>query len=45
MDQTAGDQKMVMFMAGREGNMRNVQIVAGASGGPTNIHIMKVTGK
>ena len=45
MDQTAGDQKMVMFTAGREGNMRNVQIVAAGGGGPTNIHIMKVTGK
>jgi hypothetical protein len=45
MDQTAADQKMVVFMAGNKGSMRNVQIVAGASGGPTNIHIMKVTGK
>jgi len=45
MNQTAGDQKMVVFMAGRKGDMRNVQIVAGTSGGTTNIHITKVTGK
>jgi len=45
MNQTAGDQKMVMFMAGKKDDMRNVQIVAPSSGGPTNIQITKVTGK
>jgi len=45
MDQTAGDQKMAMFMTGRKNEMRSVQIVAKASGGPTNIHITKVTEK
>ncbi len=45
MDQSIGGQKMAVFMTGKEGNMRNVQIVASASGGPTNIHITKVTEK
>ena len=45
MDQTAGDQKIAMFMTGRKGNMRNVQIIAKTSGGPTNIQITKIVEK
>jgi hypothetical protein len=45
MDQTAGDQKIAMFMTGKKGNMRNVQITAKTSGGPTNIQITKIVEK
>ncbi|HOW53497.1 MAG TPA: hypothetical protein PLR60_02490 [Syntrophorhabdaceae bacterium] len=45
MDQTSSDQKMAMFMTGKKGDMRNIQITAKASGGPTNIHIMKIVEK
>jgi hypothetical protein len=45
MDQTMGDQKMSMFMSGKEGDMRTIQIMANASGGPTNIQITKVLDK
>lgn len=45
MDQTMGDQKMSMFMTGQEGDMRTIQVMANASGGPTNIQITKVVDK
>jgi len=45
MDQTAGDQKMAMFMTGKKGDMRNIQVIAKTSGGPTNIHITKIVEK
>ncbi|HOE17217.1 MAG TPA: hypothetical protein PLX02_05785 [Syntrophorhabdaceae bacterium] len=45
MDQTIGDQKMTMFMSGKKGDMRNVQIIAKTSGGPTNIHVTKIMEK
>ncbi len=40
-----GDQKIAMFMTGKKGNMRNVQIIAKTSGGPTNIQITKIVEK
>jgi hypothetical protein len=45
MDQTMGDQKMSMIMTGKEGDMRTVQVMPSASGGPTNIQITKVVDK
>jgi hypothetical protein len=45
MDQTMGDQKMSMFMTGKEGDMRTIQIMASTAGGPTNIQITKVVEK
>lgn len=45
MDHTVGGQKMAMFTTGNKGDMRNIQITAKDSGGPTNINIMKIVEK
>lgn len=45
MDQTMGDQKIAMFTMGKKGDMRNIQITAKTSGGPTNIQITKMVEK
>jgi hypothetical protein len=45
MDQNFDDQKMTMFMSGKGGNIRTVQVVAKTSGGPTSIHVTKITEK
>jgi hypothetical protein len=45
MDQTMGDRKMSMFMMGKEGDMRTIQVMASTSGGPTSIQITKVVEK
>jgi hypothetical protein len=45
MDQSMGDQKMSLFMTGKEGDMRTIQVMASTAGGPTNIQITKVVDK
>jgi hypothetical protein len=45
MDQSMGGQKMSMFMTGKEGDMRTIQVMASTAGGPTNIQITKVVDK
>jgi hypothetical protein len=45
MNHTMGDEKIAMFTIGKEGDMKNIQIFAKTSGGPTNINITKITTK
>ena len=45
MNHTIGDQKMTIFMSGKAGNVRSIQIVAKTSGGPTNIQVTRITEK
>ena len=42
MDQTMGGQRMSLFMTGKEGDMRTIQVIASTAGGPTSIQITKV---
>lgn len=43
MDQTMGNQRMAMFMSGKQGDMKNIQITGAPKGGPTNIQITKIS--
>ncbi len=45
MNHIMGDEKIAMFTIGKEGDMKNIQIFAKTSGGPTNINITKITTK
>ena len=45
MDQTMGGQRMSMFMTGKEGDMRTIQVMASTAGGPTSIQITRVVEK
>jgi len=45
VNHTIGDQTMTIFMSGKAGNVRSIQIVAKTTGGPTNIQITRITEK